>query len=91
MADFTKEPGFISKIGDFIVKYPAYAMIIWLCYRDVKRDVRDDEKTARIEERETAREKERNEELKYFRDAKQEELRLKEKELNMKYEKDSIK
>lgn len=86
-----KAQGLFLKIGQFIKQSPLIAICIWLCYRDIKREQKEDQRQIRQEKRDEERERFDKDQLIYYRSAKQEELRLKEKELNMKYEKDTIK
>lgn len=92
MADqITKgETGFLLKLGQFIKQSPLLAVCIWMGWRDIQREAKQEVKDQKQEQRETEREKFEREQLIYYRDAKQEELRLKEKELKMKYEKDTL-
>lgn len=87
MANEEKQPdGVIGKVISLIRTSPLVAMLIWMGYRDVSREAKQDAKEALREQREYENNKFIKEAYIHYRDALQREITEKDKKLHARYD-----
>lgn len=91
MAGQEKEETWLIRIFSLIRQSPLLAVLIWFALRDLQREKKTDTELQRQEQRDSTREVFDREQLIYYRGAKNMELYYKERDLNERYAKDTIK
>lgn len=81
---------FIEKLANFIKQFPFVAGCIYLGYRDIKKDERNEVVRVEQEAKDKEREMFYREQLIYYRNDKKQELESKKSELDQKYDKDTL-
>ena len=85
-----EESWLLVRLVHLIKQFPFVVFCIWMGWRDIQRETRIQEKEAKQEIKDDNREKFDQEQLIYYRNAKQEDLEIKRRELDKSYEKDTL-
>lgn len=85
-----KEFGILTRIVNLLKQSPYIAFCIWMGLREIQHENKFEEVTRRYEIRDSIRERDIQEQLKYYREDRQQELNEKIYQLMKKYEKDSL-
>lgn len=85
-----KEFGILTRIVNLLKQSPYIAFCMWMGFREVQHEAKFDEIIRRYEMRDSIRERDTQEQLKYYREDRQQELNEKIYQLMKRYEKDSL-